>query len=135
MSRHAFTLNVPAELYIRIKQSADESQRSVEDKLLEIVTSAFTDPTLPRELAGVIASLSSLNDAELWQAARSQLTAEASQELGLLHEKQQCEGLSSAEQHRAEELERLFDRFVLLRSQAARLLKQRGHDISVLLAS
>lgn len=135
MSRHALTLNVPAELFIRIKQSADESQHSIEEELLEKVTSAFTDPTIPRELAGIIASLSSLNDAELWQAARSQLTAEASQELGSLHEKQQCEGLSSAEQQRAAELERLFDRLILLRSQAAMLLKQRGHDVSVLLGS
>jgi hypothetical protein len=44
----------------------------------------------------------------------------------------QREGLDSGEQQRATELERLFDRIVLLRSQATALLKQRGHDIGPL---
>ena len=76
-----------------------------------------------------------MDDAQLWQVARSQLTGEASRELESLHWKRQREGLLRDEQQRAEELERLFDRIVLLRSQAAALLKQRGHELSPLVAS
>ena len=135
MSPQTLTVSVPAGLYCRLKQSADEAQRSIEEELLELLTSALADHTVPRDLAETVASLSSLDDAQLWQVACSQLTGDASRELEALHWKRQREGLLSDEQQRAEELERLFDRIVLLRSQAAALLKQRGHEIAPLVGS
>ena len=134
MSPQTLTVSVPASLYSRLQQSADGSQRSVEEEVLELLTSALADHTVPRDLAETVASLSSLDDAQLWQVARGQLTGEASRELETLHWKRQREGLLSDEQQRAEELERLFDRIVLLRSEAAALLKQRGHDPTPLVA-
>lgn len=135
MSAQTLTFRLPGDLYSRLKQSAEAAQRSIEEELLELLTSALSDHTLPRDLAETVASLSSLDDAQLWRVARSQLTDDASRELETLHWKQQREGLGPDERQRAEELERLFDRIVLLRSQAAVLLKQRGHDVSPLVAS
>ncbi len=127
MNPQTLTISMPADLYLRLKQCADVTQRSVEEELLELLTGALADHTVPRDLAETAASLSSLDDARLWQVARGQLTDEASRELEALHWKRQREGLDSGEQQRATELERLFDRIVLLRSQATALLKQRGH--------
>ena len=135
MNRETLTLNVPAGLYSRLKQSADAAQRSIEEELLELLTSALADHTVPRDLAETVASLSSLEDAQLWEVARSQLTKDASRELELLHGKRQREGLSPNEQQRATELEHLFARIVLLRSQAGVLLKRRGHDVAALVTS
>jgi plasmid stability protein len=132
MTTQTVTLSVPAELYLRLQQCAAESQRSIEQELLQLLTSALSDHTVPRELAEAMASLSALSDSELWQVSRSQLTTEATQELESLHFKRQREGLSQQEEQRADELERLFDRLVLLRSKAAVLLKQRGHDVTAL---
>jgi len=132
MSPQTLTVSVPAGLYSRLKRSADVAQRSIEEELLELLTGALADHTVPRDLAETIASLSSLEDAQLQEVARSQLTDEASRELESLHWKRQREGLHPDEQQRAEELERLFDRIVLLRSQAAALLKQRGRGIAPL---
>ncbi len=135
MSPQTLTVSVPAGLYSRLKQSADVAQRSIEEELLELLTGALADHTVPPDLAEAVASLSSLDDAQLWQVARGQLTGEASGELESLHWKRQREGLHPDEQQRAEELERLFDRMVLLRSQAVALLKQRGHEFPPLVAS
>ena len=135
MSTQTLTLNVPAPLYGQLKQCADASARSIEEELLELLTSALADHTVPRDLAQTVASLSSLDDSQLWQAARSRLTEDALHELEALHLKRQREGLLSPERQRAEELERLFERVVLLRSQAAVVLRQRGHDVTSLVAS
>ncbi len=135
MSSQMLTLNVPSPLYGQLKQCADASARSIEEELLDLLTSALADHTLPRDVAETVASLSSLDDSQLWQAARSRLTEEALHELEALHLKRQREGLLSHERQRAEELERLFERVVLLRSQAAVVLRQRGHDVTSLVAS
>jgi hypothetical protein len=46
--------------------------------------------------------------------------------------KQQSEGLTEAEQQEAQQLQRLAHRVILLRAEAAVLLKERGCDISSL---
>ena len=74
MSPQTLTVSVPANLYSRLKQSADGARRSVEEEVLELLTSALADHTVPRDLAETVASLSSLDDAQLWQVARGQFT-------------------------------------------------------------
>lgn len=70
MSPQVLTVRVPATLYSRLKQSADEAQRTIEDELLELLTTALADHTVPRDLAGTVASLSSWDDARFgkWHA-------------------------------------------------------------------
>lgn len=71
-----------------------------------------------------------LNDAVLWQAARSTLPPALRQRLELLHTRQQRAGLSFDEQAEAERLEQLYRDTLLVRAQAAVLLQQRGYDVS-----
>ena len=56
--------------------------------------------------------------------------ADVSTELEELHFKRQREGLTANEAERAAELVRQYDRKMLLRAEAALLLKERGHDVS-----
>lgn len=71
-----------------------------------------------------------LNDAALWQAARSSLLQAQRERLEELHDKQQREGLTSEEQNEDQELLALYQDTILVRAQAAVLLKQRGYDVS-----
>ena len=135
MSAETLTVQVPSDLYDQLRRSARESQRSVEEELLHLVTTAVTRERLPANLEEIVASLSALDDAQLWQAARSRLPADAAEELEALNHRRQRDSLSNRETRRAEELLRLYERFMLVRAQAAALLKERGFDVSGLLAS
>jgi hypothetical protein len=93
-----------------------------------------TEEELPDDLEQVVASLHFLNDAELWRAARSHLPSEAAVELEELHLKRQYGRLTQAEIERSAELIRQYERAMLVRAEAASLLKQRGYDLAILKA-
>ena len=71
-----------------------------------------------------------LNDAALWQAARSTMRPEQRGRLEELHDKQQRSGLTGEEQEEEQALLSLYRDTLLVRAQATVLLKQRGYDVS-----
>ncbi|HEV8580883.1 MAG TPA: hypothetical protein VGX68_17595 [Thermoanaerobaculia bacterium] len=85
-------------------------------------------------MAKPIADLQLLNDEELWRAVQNPLAEDARAQLETLNFKQQREGLTPAEKEALEQLVHQYDQAVLLRAEAARLLKERGHDVSKILA-
>jgi hypothetical protein len=126
------TLNVPDDLYRRVKEEADRAHRSVEEELLEAVALSVPRPTsLPDDLATAVEQLTFLNDAALVRAARSHLSRKAARRLESLHFKRQREGLDTAEQQELEGLVRQYERTMLIRAHAALLLKQREHDVTL----
>jgi hypothetical protein len=136
MATHAVTLNLPALLYDRAKRRADQANRPVETELLEVLTAALpAGDDLPADLAAAVATLSQLDDESLWRAARSALASESAAQLEDLHRKQQREGLTQAEAETVASLLKQYERAMLVRAQAAALLKQRGHDVSPLLTA
>lgn len=133
---HIVTLQIPEDLYARIRQRAQRSQRSVEAEFVDVLSSAVPDwNELPQELAVAIDTLNRSTDEELWQAARQQLPKSVSSELESLHFKQQREGLSREECERSETLCLEYDRVMLTRARAAALLQARGHDVGSLIAT
>ena len=136
MSAQAITLHLPGSLYDLFRRKAQQSHRSVEAVLLEAVTAAAPEgDDLPPDLARALSQLSSLDDRSLWLAARDRLSDTALAELETLNLKQQREGLTEDETERLAELARGYERVILLRAEAASLLQERGHDISVLVDS
>ncbi len=136
MATHTIRLDVPSELYERLKQRAAHAQRSVEAELLSVVQAAVRgEDELPPDLADALIPLTSMDDAELWQAAGSHLPDGAARRLEALNLKRQREGLTEREERVASSLLRQYERFMLIRAEAAALLKRRGHDVSGLLAS
>jgi len=89
---------------------------------------------LPADLAEAISPLALLDDQALWRAARSHLPLEAATQTEALHFKRQREGLTEAESYTIAGLVRQYERAMLVRAQAAALLKERGHDVSELTA-
>ena len=85
------------------------------------------------DLAKSVAELELLTDDELWRAARNHLSDETRTRLESLNFKQQSEGLAPAEKELLEQLIDRHDQAVLVRAVAARLLQDRGLDVSGLL--
>jgi len=124
------------ELIERISRRTGNSPKTVEKveaELLEVVASAVpVADELPAELNEATSPLALLDDEALWRAARSHLPAEAAVQMENLHLKRQREGLTEAEAQTLAGLVRQYERAMLVRAQAAALLKQRGHDVSEL---
>ena len=135
MTVQTVTLNLPGALYSRLKHRAEQAHRSIEAELLEVVATAVPlADELPAELAEAIAPLALLDDEALRRAARSHLPAEVAAQLERLHLKRQREGLTESESQTLAGLVRQYERAMLVRAQAAALLKQRGLDVSDLVA-
>jgi hypothetical protein len=130
------TLNVPGTLYDRLRRRAEEAHRTVEDELLHVVAAAIPGADdLPAELDEAVSQLAVLDDAALFGAARAAMPKDAAEELERLHHKRQREGLTEAEAQAAAALTRLYERFMLVRAEAAVLLAHRGHDLSGVLGA
>jgi uncharacterized protein YnzC (UPF0291/DUF896 family) len=131
MAVQAITLNLPETVYEQIRRAAEKAQRPVNEVLVEAVTAvAPVIGSAPEELRTALAQMAYLNDAALWQAARATMTTEQRERLETLHDKQQSEGLTAEEQAEEQALLALYRETLLVRVQAAVLLKQRGYDIS-----
>jgi hypothetical protein len=133
MATQTLTVQLPARLYSRLEERAFQSNRTLEAELIDVLATAIpVEADLPPDIAKEIAQLEQLDDASLWQTARDSLTGETSACLEQMHFKQSREGLSEKESHTLAELVRQYERTMLLRAQAAALLKKRGHDVSSL---
>ncbi|MGH7487210.1 MAG: hypothetical protein ACREMY_16640 [bacterium] len=127
---------MPAPLYENFKSRAERSHRSLEAELLDAVaTVASDDEELPYDVAKAIGDLGLLSDQELWRAAQNRFSDDARLQLEAFNFKQQRERLAPAEKETQEHLVHQYDQAVLLRAEAVRLLKERGHDVSKLLTA
>ncbi len=135
MAAQALTLRIPAPLYMQLKERAERAQRSLEAESLAIVAAVVgrEDEELPEDLAQAVRDLEVLDDEALWNAARTRLPDETRARFDALNFKQQSEGLTPTERAQQEHLLHQSDRTMLVRAHAARLLKERGHDVSSLL--
>ena len=133
MAHQTVTLEFSDGLYQRLQDRASQTHRSVADEVLNLVAEAMPiDDELPIDIVTSLAPLPSLSDTALWRVVRSKIPADAAAELEELHWKRQREGLTEPEAARAAELIRQQEHTMLVRAEAAVLLKDRGHDISVL---
>jgi hypothetical protein len=131
MTVQAITLNLPETVYEQIRRAAEKAQRPLNEVLVEAVTAvAPVIGITPENLRTALAQMAYLNDAALWQAARAIMTAEQRERLQALHDKQQREGLTAEEQAEEQALLALYRETLLVRAQAAVLLKQRGYEVS-----
>ncbi len=137
MNAQAVTLHLPLQIYDRLKRRADETHRSVEDELMEVVTHSVpaADEDLSPELSEAVLALRGLDDDALRKAATDHFPEDAAARFQALNLQQQREGLSASELGELAELRRGYERVVLVRAEAAWLLKERGHDVSGLLGS
>ncbi|MEA2604315.1 MAG: hypothetical protein QOF89_5307 [Acidobacteriota bacterium] len=136
MAAHAITLRLPAPLYDHFQSRAERAHRSLEAELLDAVaTVAEGEEELSLDMAKAIGDLELLDDEELWRVAQNHLSDDVRSQLEALNFKQQRETLTPGEKDTLEQLVHQYDQAVLLRAEAARLLKERGHEVAKLLAA
>jgi hypothetical protein len=131
MTYQAVTVNIPDGIYKKLRQAAEIKHRSVDEIIVEAISaipSSFNIPTA--DIRSALTQMTYMNDAALWQAARSTMPSDQRERLEELHHKQQREGLTTVEQEEVLKLEELYSETVLVRAQAAVLLKQRKYDVS-----
>lgn len=131
MSVQTVTLSLPEPVYEQIRRAAERIQRPVHEVMVEVVAAvAPVADTATAKMRSVLAQMVYLNDAALWQAARSTMPKEQRERLEALHDKQQRQGLTNEERFEEQALLALYDETILVRAQAAVLLRQRGYDVS-----
>lgn len=130
MSLHPVTVHLPENVYKRIHRAAEITRRTMDEVMVEAVSAVAPDLTPSPALRNDLAQMAYLNDAALWQAARATMSDEQRARMEDLHTRQKEGKLKKAEQVEEQALLQLYRETVLVRAQAAVLLKQRGYDVS-----
>jgi hypothetical protein len=126
MNHQSITLDLPDEVYERVRQAAEDSQRPVESVLLDTIALLFGGKTIDAITPG---NLDSLSDDQLWAVVHRPLAWPQDARLRELTALGKSGALSDDEQAEMDTLLDVVDRYVLVRSQALLLLKQRGYDV------
>ena len=101
--------------------------------MVESIRLLFVPPSPSTDLTTSLAALLNYTDEQLWAVVYQRLAWPQAQRLHELSAQTKQERLTVNEQHELDHLLTLNDRAMLLRSEALRLLKNRGHDIATYL--
>jgi hypothetical protein len=129
MSQKSVTLQLPDDLYERVHEAAEASERPIETVLLESIDILFRTPSAAGDLDKLLAELSDYSNAQLWAVVYRQIPWTQSLRLRELSAMGKQSLLTDTEQTELERLIDLVDRYMLLRSEALLLLKLHGQDI------
>jgi tryptophan 2,3-dioxygenase len=131
MTVHPVTVNLAEPIYRRMQRAAERTQRSVEQLIGDALAAMTPEHAeLPADLQTALAQMAYLDDAALWQAARTALQLDQQQRLAALHDQQQRTQLSPVEQAEEQALLKLYRETQLVRAQAEVLLMQRGYEVA-----
>jgi plasmid stability protein len=124
------TLNLPDEQYQLLKQQAEQNNHTVEEEAYKLLNQSL--PHEDAELEEKVAALVLLDDKALWNVAQNRLSSKVIKKSENLHFKRESEGLTQNETEQLAALVKKYDEIILLRSEAIRLLMERGKDVSSL---
>jgi hypothetical protein len=130
MSRSVLTLELPEDVYERVRRAAKAMNQPVERALANIVRAATPSlERVPAEYRPELERMEDLGDEELWRISRSRPAPARQRRLERLLVKNQRGELTDPERRALGELRSEGDRLMLRRSYAALLLKYRGHRV------
>ncbi len=135
MGQPTVTLTLSQEVYDELQQRARRCQYRVEDEAaLALAATLGAEQRLPADLEAAIGVLALLDDEALWRVSRSQPMVEDGVLLDALVDKRRRQGLTDVEAQLLAELVDRHDRVMVLRAEAVARLRERGHDVSALVA-
>jgi hypothetical protein len=130
------TVEVPPETYESFRQQAEQARQSVEEVVVQAMQAALAAAVgTAAQRHAMLAVLETLETPVLWQLIHRGAETEDVLVLAALNEKRQRYGLTAAEEAAVQSLIRQHDRAVLLRAKALAVLRQRGEDVSGLVAN
>lgn len=127
MSQQSVLLQLPEALYERVQRAAQESNRPVETVLLDSLSLLFGD--LPDTKTFTRQYLETLSGEQLWAIVYRPLIESVDKHLQELTGRSKEGNLSDDELAEMERLVGQVDDYIVLRSKALVLLKERGHDV------
>lgn len=128
---HQVTFSIPESIYQQIQFAAEKTHRSINEVITEAVLAvAPIANTTTAKTRGELAHLAYLSDAALWQCARSTMIVEQRKRLEELHDEADNRALTLTEQNEEKALLALYHDMLMVRAQAAVILKNRGYDVS-----
>jgi hypothetical protein len=131
MLMESVKLDLPESLYRRLESTAHAMARPLQEVMLHALQ--MGSPPIwddaPPEFQVDLAAMDRLNDATLWQIARSRRTSDELVRYDELLQRNQDSLLTDREQLELQSLRKEAERFMLRKAQAAALLKWRGHRV------
>lgn len=127
MTFQTVTLNIPSRVYWRAQRAAEAVRRPIERVIVETLDTAL--PSLddaPPEMVDELAAMSTLPDKNLWEVARSIMSAKQQTRMRRLSAAQQDRPLKPAEVRELDELMNEYGRVTLCKAHAYALLHKRG---------
>ena len=94
MPGKSITLDLPEDLYERVRQVAEQSQRPLERVLVESIRLLFVLPPTATDVATTLAAMPGYSDAQLWAVVYQRLAWPQSQRLHELSAKNKLEKLT-----------------------------------------
>ena len=133
---HSMTVAVPLETYEPFRQRAERARQSVEEAVVQAMQAALAtaEASTASERQAMLAALESLDTPALWQIVNRGAETEDVLLLVALNEKRQRQDLTEVEEAAVQALIRQHDQAVLLRAKVLAVLRQRGEDVSRLVA-
>ena len=132
MTLQTVTIQIPQSTYAILKERSKVRQHSITDEVTSLIISSAKAPRQSRYKAD-FAQLELMSDQELWKAARTMADPMRQAEAHELLEKLKLVGLTDVEEEQMKLFSEMFGRIMLIRSKAAAILYQRGHDIDDLI--
>ena len=130
MSHPVLKVELPEDLYERVRRAAKGMNQTVEKALANIVRAATPSlEKVPVEYRAELEAIEDLGDDELWRISQSHPAAATQRRLERLLDKNQRGELTAREKQALSDLRAGGDCLMLLRSYAALLLKYRGHRL------
>ena len=130
MSHPVLTLELPEDVYERVRRAAKGMNQPLEEALVNIVRAATPSlEKVPAEYRAELEGLEDLGDEELWRISRSRPAPASSAAWSDSSIKNERGELTDRERRALDELRSDGDRRMLRRSYAALLLKYRGHRV------
>lgn len=98
MAGQRITIDLPDDVYARLKRAAEQAHRSVEEQALDVLAGRDSGVhSQQADVAELTAQLAAQGDDALRRMAQARLPARPLAHLRRLHDKQQREGLDEAE--------------------------------------
>lgn len=127
MSMQSVTVEIPTNLYIRLKRRAEQAHRSIEAEVVKAVADALpADNDFSDGLQQALLDLSVSDEETLYKTAQAQFPAEKSARLEVLHLRRQAGEWNDRLAEESARLSSEMEEFIFLRAHAMSLLMQRG---------
>jgi hypothetical protein len=132
MPNQAITVDLPEDIYLRLRHVAEQTEQPLEDILFQSIQGNLPPSPLdaPAEMQLELVAMLKADNEILWKIARSSVPPVQWRRHQELLEKNQEDTLTDMERIEIEQLRAAVDEFILLRSYALAILKWRGFSIS-----